>query len=610
VIPEGAVAPGFELPALVDGEKRRVALDEYLGDEVVILAFYPADFNPACDAESCDLDELDLFTMQKDVTILGISPDSVYSHRAFAEQYDLSVPLLADTDGEVARQYDIDFVDDIGQRLLERGVVVVDHDGTVTYSWSTDKMRQLPRVDEIKDALAETGGDDTAFARYRVGHAHYTEGRRSFTSAMESFENTEWVMAQHDFQQAREEFEEAADQFDTAVRFVDDQSLAPIYEGANEKATALWQAADWLTQAASAYSSGSGTKGQKLRDDAEVPMNTVREYAEPPDPDDEWPPDMENLEKAETEDHTILPTETDVEDAALQVDIDSEVGDDEAEAEISAEMAGDGATDTAENDRVTRDAADDEAANAADDEDDIDDDEIAEIQAELAANNPEEEPSVEELTEESTAIVNKPPIASDSEAETDASDADEADELGPSTAESGADVSAEAELASDGQPSAESELASDGQPSADPANEDSTERADTVETIDAPDAATDDGEPTGDQPVDDPVDPAGDEADAIDEPETATDDAHEADEVDTPVTDADSADTAEPASAADDATDESDDGSDLNLTLAESDPSPIDDGGGYVPDDDPADIDVPDGDDDTGSGPADDTGDE
>ncbi|WP_324665987.1 redoxin domain-containing protein [Haloarcula sediminis] len=405
MLSEGATAPGFELPALVDGEKRRVALSEYLGDDAVILAFYPADFNPACDEDSCDLDELDLFTMQKDVRILGISPDSVYSHRAFAARYDLAVPLLSDTDGEVARQYGIDFVDDIGQSLIERAVAVVDHDGTVTYSWSTDDMTELPAVEKIQGALAETGGDDTAFARYRVGHAHYTEGRRAFTSAMEAFQQTEWVMSQHDFQQAREEFEAAADRFDTAVRFVDDESLVPVYRGANEKATALWQAADWLAQSASAYSSGSGTEGQELRDDAEIPLSTVREYREPPDPDGEWPPEVATLERDEPDDDTILPAEGDDEDAALTVDIDAEVGDDD-------EAPGD---DRADEQTPGREREPDGAPTAGSDAtsesepaagDDIDDEELAEIQAELAADNPESEPPV---AEESTAIVETPP---------------------------------------------------------------------------------------------------------------------------------------------------------------------------------------------------------
>jgi len=575
VIPEGADVPGFELPALVDGEKRRVALSEYLGDDVVILAFYPADFNPACDAESCDLDELDLFTMQKDVRILGISPDSVYSHRAFAQRYDLKIPLLADTDGEVAERYDISLADDIGQSLIERGVAVVDHDGTVTYSWSTDDMTELPRVEEIKDALAETGGDDTAFARYRVGHAHYTEGRRSFTSAMESFENTEWVMAQHDFQQACEEFEAAADRFDTAVRFVDDASLVPIYEGANEKATALWQAADWLTRAASAYSSGSGSEGQELRDDAEIPLSTVREYREPPDPDDEWPPEIENLEKAESDDHSILPTEPDVEDAALEVDIDEEAPDDEGapesvpqpsdDADVAAATADDGEAGT-------------DDGGEADSDDDIDDDELAEIQAELAANNPDSEPSVEELDEESTAIVEAPPMGNEGES------ADES----------------EAEATAQG---TEADTTVQGADGAEASAEDTTVEADT-DTDDAAveaDADADDAAVEADTDTDDAAVDADADADdaAVEADDTATETTAEPSEAtasptdeqsgESPAADADGAEasageahdsTAGAATGVEvsedaDADESEDDGPDLQLELAEPDPDPI-----------------------------------
>jgi peroxiredoxin len=384
VISEGTVAPSFELPALVDGERRRVALDDYVGEDVIILAFYPADFNPACDGESCDLDELDLFTMQKDVTILGVSPDSVYSHRAFAEQYSLKVPLLSDTDHDVAREYGIDFVDDIGQQLIERGVVVIDHDGVVQYSWSTDDLTRLPQVEPIKDAIADTGGDNTAFARYRVGHAHYTEGRRAFTSAMSAYRDSEWMMAQGDFQRARDEFAEAEDRFDTALRFVDDEGLGPIYEGAKTKANALWQAADWLAESASDYSSGSGASGQEWRDDAERPLETARSYEEPPDPD-EWPPEMDDLEKDEDEQESILPSTEEPDDATLDVDIDAEV--DEAAADEMDESSAQTdttteATEPATDGDETATADESEASTESDDttgDDAIDDAEIEEI---------------------------------------------------------------------------------------------------------------------------------------------------------------------------------------------------------------------------------------
>lgn len=114
MLSSGEKPPAFTLPAAVEGDIESVSLDEYLGDRIVILAFYPGDFNPACGEES-DLDELDLFTMQPDVAVIGIAPDTVFSHRAFAEEYDLAIPLAADTRGEVADAYGVSFEDDHGQ---------------------------------------------------------------------------------------------------------------------------------------------------------------------------------------------------------------------------------------------------------------------------------------------------------------------------------------------------------------------------------------------------------------------------------------------------------------------------------------------------------------
>ncbi|QIO21488.1 redoxin domain-containing protein [Haloarcula sp. JP-L23] len=444
MIGEGTVAPTFELPALVDGECRRVALEEYLGDDVVILAFYPADFNQACDETSCDLDELDLFTMQKDVTILGISPDSVYSHRAFADHYDLKVPLLADTAGDVAAQYDLGVVDDIGQHLLERAVAVVDHDGVVRYAWHTDDPTALPRVEELKDAIADTGGDDTAFARYRIGYAHYTEGRRAFTAAMNEFGDSEWMLAQSDFQRAREAFEEAESQFDTAVRFVDDESLEPIYDGARTKASSLWQAADWLTQAASAYSSGNGAEGQELRDDAERPLETARGYEEPPDPDGEWPPAVDDVEKAEAELSTILPTAPETEDVALDVDIDDEVTETSDAADESTNVTDSPAPTTGDSQTAASDTSG-TVASADGEDGEIDDDELAEIQAELAASTPESEPSTEAGAEEPATMVETLPGA----AEDDGPDSD--DEATDGSGDSDGAATVDDETAVDGE---------------------------------------------------------------------------------------------------------------------------------------------------------------
>lgn len=284
MLSEGTVAPTVALPGVVDGAPRDVSLDDYVGSGIIVLAFYPADFNPACEDDSCDLTGLDLFTMQRDVDIFAVSTDSVFSHRAFAEEYSLSIPLLSDTHGEAVAAYDVALESD--QLLSKRAVFVIDQEGVIQYAWSTSDLERRPDIDAVREAVSSIGGDSTAVGRYRVGHAHYIEARRAFTSAMKSFEDRDWLISQGDFQRAMEEFRESADQFQSAVRFAESEPLEAGFERAQEKATALWQAAEWLAESASEYASGDGKEADELRQDAETPLETARDIGEPPDPDD------------------------------------------------------------------------------------------------------------------------------------------------------------------------------------------------------------------------------------------------------------------------------------------------------------------------------------
>lgn len=352
MIGEGDGAPRFELPAVVDGEVGTVALEDYLGSGVVILAFYPGDFNPACGDGTTGLGELDPFTMQADVTILGLSADGVYSHRAFAAEYDLSIPLLSDLDGSVAAEYGVAVGDAAAGRLTERAVFVVGPEGEIEYAWSAGTPQELPDVDGIRRAVESAGGTDTALARYRIGHAHYGEARRAFTRAMSEFGDREWVLAQGDFGGAREEFDEAADHFAAAARF-GAGGRRDHYERAETKARVLERAAGWLADAASAYGSGEGAEAESLRSDAERQLERARDIDDPPEPgalgagvDAGRPapagdatgarPDPEPAAEAEPEPE---PDPPDDETAGSSPDADGESSIDEAElAAITAEL--------------------------------------------------------------------------------------------------------------------------------------------------------------------------------------------------------------------------------------------------------------------------------
>jgi peroxiredoxin Q/BCP len=121
----GDRAPDFELESSSDGTD---SLAAHRG-RWVILAFYPGDFTPVCTRQFCSYrdgaDRLD----ELDADVLGISPQSVASHKRFAAEHNLTVPLLADTDHETARAYGV--VAPGG--LVRRSIFIVDPEGIVRY---------------------------------------------------------------------------------------------------------------------------------------------------------------------------------------------------------------------------------------------------------------------------------------------------------------------------------------------------------------------------------------------------------------------------------------------------------------------------------------------
>lgn len=99
----GDLAPDFTLS---DEQGRSHALSQYRGQKV-ILYFYPKDDTPGCTTEACGFrDRLGSFTDHRAV-VLGVSPDSVESHRRFVQKYGLNFPLLADEGHRVAERYGV-----------------------------------------------------------------------------------------------------------------------------------------------------------------------------------------------------------------------------------------------------------------------------------------------------------------------------------------------------------------------------------------------------------------------------------------------------------------------------------------------------------------------
>ena len=99
----GMKAPEFSLP---DQNGDVHTLGEYAGKKV-ILYFYPRDNTPGCTKQACGFSELYPQFVEKDAVVIGISKDSVASHKKFEEKYNLGFTILSDTELEAIKAYDV-----------------------------------------------------------------------------------------------------------------------------------------------------------------------------------------------------------------------------------------------------------------------------------------------------------------------------------------------------------------------------------------------------------------------------------------------------------------------------------------------------------------------
>jgi len=99
---EGDKAPGFS-GKNQDGNE--IKLDDFSGKKI-ILYFYPKDNTPGCTAEACNLNDNYDSWLEKGFAVIGVSPDSIESHKKFREKYNLKFDLLSDPEKEILQAYD------------------------------------------------------------------------------------------------------------------------------------------------------------------------------------------------------------------------------------------------------------------------------------------------------------------------------------------------------------------------------------------------------------------------------------------------------------------------------------------------------------------------
>ncbi|WP_018963367.1 peroxiredoxin [Coprothermobacter platensis] len=145
----GSNAPDFEL---VDHNMKKVKLSSLTGK--VVLAFYPGAFTSVCTKEMCTFRDMMARFNDLKTTVFGISVDTPFSNKAFADQNGIEFPLLSDFGGEVAKQYGgvhNNFADVPNYTVAKRAVYVIDN-GKVVYAWVSEDPGKEPPYDDIVKA--------------------------------------------------------------------------------------------------------------------------------------------------------------------------------------------------------------------------------------------------------------------------------------------------------------------------------------------------------------------------------------------------------------------------------------------------------------------------
>jgi peroxiredoxin Q/BCP len=143
-----SAAPNFTLPSQT-GEM--VSLRDFIGSKPVVLFFYPKDDTPGCTRQVCTFrDEYEGFR-KLDAEVIGVSSDSVKSHRHFAAKYDLPFTLLSDEGGKVRKLFGASNTFGL---FPGRVTYVIDEEGIVRHIF-TSQFGVEKHVEEALKALAK-----------------------------------------------------------------------------------------------------------------------------------------------------------------------------------------------------------------------------------------------------------------------------------------------------------------------------------------------------------------------------------------------------------------------------------------------------------------------
>ena len=140
----GTQAPSFSLP---DQDGQIHTLEEYRGQKVV-LYFYPKDNTPGCSKQACAFGELYPQFREQGAVVLGVSKDSVASHKKFEEKYGLPFTILSDEGLEAIKAYDVWQEKNMyGKKTMGvvRTTYLIDENGVIARAFSKVKAGENPQ---------------------------------------------------------------------------------------------------------------------------------------------------------------------------------------------------------------------------------------------------------------------------------------------------------------------------------------------------------------------------------------------------------------------------------------------------------------------------------
>lgn len=142
----------FEAPAYTEGETRKFS---FAGEGTSVIAFFPGAFTGTCTEEMCNFRDSMAEFNELNVDIIGVSVDTPFALKEFAEQNNLEFTLVSDTSGIVSENYDVDILmPGLEYKVASRAVFLV-KDGEVIYEERLDDPSELPDMEELKQQIRE-----------------------------------------------------------------------------------------------------------------------------------------------------------------------------------------------------------------------------------------------------------------------------------------------------------------------------------------------------------------------------------------------------------------------------------------------------------------------